>query len=130
MEHPRPLTQYLKMKKILFLLMMVASVASARSDTVLKDLITGTWNYDNCKSGKEFISLPNGTLQIQVEGYAEMKWNIENGELVKIELPSGDPDKWEGKSAGYLYVYTILFLTKHELLVQDKKYKIYTFMYR
>jgi hypothetical protein len=115
------------MKKILLFLLMVASVASARSDSVLKDLIVGEpWNYDDCRHGKEFTYHPNGILEIEIEGYGEMKWDIKNGELIETNLPGADPDKAPAET-----VSNILFLTKHELLVQDKKDKTsYHFMYR
>ena len=126
------------MKKILLILMtlVVASVAGAhpRSDTVLKDLIAaGTWSLDTCRHGKEYTYYQDGTLRIEIEGSAKMKWDIKDGELIEIDTPGTegiDPTKWEGKGCGYLYVYTILFLTKHELLVQDQKDKTYRFMYR
>jgi hypothetical protein len=118
--------------KLLLILMTLASLASARSDTVLKDLITaGVWTYDNGrvangKSAKEFTFHPSGILNIDVEGSAELKWDIKNGVLYEFEAPENEGNK----SGGYSYDYTILFLTKHELLLQDTKDKTYTLMYR
>jgi hypothetical protein len=67
------------------------------------------------------------------DGADGMKWSIKDGVLDEIDTPEteGVPrDQWLGKSGGYWHNYTILFLTKHELLLRDKKYRIYTFMYR
>jgi hypothetical protein len=123
------------MKKLLFLLMMVASVASAhpRSDAELKALISdGVWNYDVGRKSGYVAFRPDGVLLTDGEGL--MKWDIKDGVLDEIDTPETegvDRDKWQGKSAGYWYNYTILFLTKHELLLQDTKDKsIYQFMSR
>jgi hypothetical protein len=116
------------MRKILLLLMMIASVASAhpRSDAELKALISdGAWNYDDCRHGKEFTYVPGGLLRIEIEGSAEMRWDIKNGELIETDLPGADPNTAPAQD-----VLTILFLTKHELLVQNKRDKSYLFMSR
>jgi hypothetical protein len=142
------------MKKILLLLMMVASVASAqdkqlahdleklqrqleeiqaqvphpRSDAELKALIVGTWNSKDYDA-KPVTYQEDGTIA----GDVRMKWSIKDGVLDEIDTPEteGVPrDQWQGKSGGYWYNYLILFLNKHDLLLWDTKYKTFTYMYR
>jgi hypothetical protein len=115
--------------------MMFASVASAhpRSDAELKALISdGTWTYD---VGRKELSVgfrPDGVLL--EDGQGLMKWDIKDGVLTEIDTPEieGVPrDQWQGKGQGYAYHFTIPFLTKHELLLQDTKDKSsYEFMYK
>lgn len=105
--------------------MTLASLASARSDTVLKDLIVGEWYWDNCRHGKEFTYHPNGILNIDLEGSSVMRWDIKNGVLITTYLPGADKDKSPAET-----VSIILFLTNHELLLQDTKDKSYIFMSR
>src|SRR4029077_4259184 len=124
-----------QVKRLLLILMVLASVASAhpRSDAELKALIVGTWTCSGGDYDSRYTTYQeDGVELVGVHNY-RMKWEVKDGELVEIESPEAAgiaPSEWEEKSAGYLYVYTILFLTKHELLVQDKKSKIYTFMSR
>jgi hypothetical protein len=119
--------------------MMVASVASAhpRSDAELKALLVGTWTLSGEGGGgdkdSKCICQEDGTVGPEVPNI-RMIWYVKDGELVEIETPI-DRSKFEGKGQGYLYVYTILFLTKHEMLVarlaKDKKTtSYYRFMYR
>jgi hypothetical protein len=82
------------MKKILLILMTLAMAAHAQthhkrmSDSEMKALISaGTWNFDNCRSGKEFTYHPNGILEIEIEGYGKMRCDIKNGELIETDLP-------------------------------------------
>jgi hypothetical protein len=123
------------MKKIFLLLMMIASVASAhpRSDAELKALISdGTWTLD---VGRKELSVGFRADGVLLEdGQGLMKWDLKDGELTEFDTPEteGVPrDQWLGKSSGYWYRFAILFLTKHELLLQDTKNKsLYEFMYK
>jgi hypothetical protein len=87
------------MKKLLFLLMMVASVASAhpRSDAELKALISdGVWNYDVGRKSGYVAFRPDGVLLTDGEGL--MKWDIKDGVLDEIDTPETegvDRDKWQ-----------------------------------
>jgi hypothetical protein len=122
------------MKKILFLLMMVASVASAhRSDAELKALLSdGAWTYDVGRKSLALAYRPDGVILTDGEGLT--KWSIKDGVLTEIDTAEteGVPsDQWLAKSGGYFYRFAILLLTKHELLLQDTKDKSsYEFMYR
>jgi hypothetical protein len=127
------------MKKLLLLLMMIASVASAhpRSDAELKALIVGTWTLSGegggGDKGSTYIYQEDGTMGPEVPNI-KMTWYVKDGELVEIEVPI-DRSKYLGKGQGYCYNFTILFLTKHEMLVsrleKDKKtVSYYRFMYR
>jgi hypothetical protein len=112
------------MKKLLFLLMMVASVASAHpkmSDAKIKSLIIGTW-----KSGG--ISDASGGIEYKADGTVDYgkdlgsaKWTIKDGDM--LEIPEA-PER--------TYYYKILYLTRTALLMKGMTPhgKGYFFYYR
>jgi hypothetical protein len=118
------------MKKIFLLLMMIASAALA-DDAKLKALIAGTWSLGEMEDyNSRYITYQeDGTELIGVHNFT-VKWDVKNGELIE----SDDPNGFEARRALKDHpdvIYTILFLTKHELLLQDTKDKsIYQFMSR
>jgi hypothetical protein len=117
------------MKTMLLILMILASAAMA-GDRQMRALLVGTWSLGETEEYTTFQE--DGTMLAGVHN-VRMKWEVKDGVLTEIDTPEiegVDPSEWQGKSGGYWYSYAILFLTKHELLLQDTKYKTYTFMSR
>jgi hypothetical protein len=116
------------------ILLTLTSVALADA-AKMKALIVGTWSLSETGdyNSKYTTFQEDGTMLVGVHN-VRMKWEIKNGVLTEFDTPEteGVPrDQWLGKGGGYWYHYTILFLTKHELLLQDTKDKsIYEFMSR
>jgi hypothetical protein len=120
------------MKKLLLILMTLALAAHAHamSDAEMKALIVGTWSLGEREDyNSRYITYQeDGTELIGVHNFT-VKWDVKNGELIEND----DPNAFEARRVLKDHpevIYTILFLTKHELLVQEEKGKRYTFMYR
>jgi hypothetical protein len=104
------------MKTTLLILMVLASVAMA-GDAKMKALLVGTWT-DNC-TGKTFVFQPDRKWLMGIDDTDPFKWDIKGGKLIEIRP---DPES--------AIDFTILFLTKHELLARENSHGQGYFFFR
>ena len=119
---------------IILLLMILAGVIFA-NDAKMKERIVGTWSLgDKEDYNSRYTTFEaDGTMLIGVHDF-RMKWDIKDGELIETPDPDAqDRTIWPSltsQSVKRINVFTILILTKHKLLFQDKSDKSHTFMSR